>query len=536
MSDPQTDAGLVSGFLDSAARHPERPALEVEGETLSYRQLLEHVQSVAATLAACRSDEGPPLTCVLAQRTRSAFVGILGTLASGHGYVPILPSFPTARVAVMLDRSRARTIIADEDGVAHLDALLADAPAPLTVLLPDTPVDDAMRERWSGHKILGPHDLAAAAEWVAPTPSPDAIAYILFTSGSTGRPKGVMVSHANIVRFLDVVVERYELRETDRFSHMFDLTFDLSLFDMFAAWKAGGCLCVPGSRDKLLPARWVVDAGISVWFSVPSTALLMKKTRTLNPDAFPGLRCSLFCGEALPVEVARAWMDAAPASRVENIYGPTELTLACTAYVCGDAMTEEAQADLVPIGEPFPGMEARIVDERLQPVPDGEPGELIMTGPQLTLGYWDDPERTAAAFVVPPGETQTFYRTGDRVRRPADGGPMVFLGRVDHQIKVRGYRVELGEIEAVMRREAGVDAAIAIGWPPANESGSAADGIVGFLDDASVDTKALRESMAVHLPNYMLPREFRVVERWPLNVNGKIDRKALRASLGQSRG
>jgi non-ribosomal peptide synthetase component F len=311
---------------------------------------------------------------------------------------------------------------------------------------------------------------------------------------------------------------------------MFEVTFDLSLFDIFVAWQVGGSLCVPNVQQRMLPARYVVESKLSVWFSVPSTALLMKETRTLTPGAFPGLRLSLFCGEALTMPVAEAWAEAAPRSVVENIYGPTELTLACTAYRFGPRAAEEAVGDVVPIGAAFPGMRAKVVDENLVEVAPGESGELVMAGPQVALGYWDDPERTAVAFVTPPGETAIFYRTGDRVVRPVREDPLIFLGRLDSQIKIRGYRVELGEIEAALRQEAGVDTAVALGWPPTAAGG--AEGVVAFIDNPAVDTAALLRRVATRLPRYMVPREVRVVESFPLNPNGKVDRNALRALLG----
>jgi amino acid adenylation domain-containing protein len=522
---------LYEVFAAAAAAHPERPAIEVEGEQTSYVDLERLSRRVAATLRSKRSHDGPPLTCVLAQRSVAAFSGILGSLSAGHGYVPILPTFPESRVQTMLERSRARELVVDAGGEAHLEAILTANEDRLTVVLLDSEVPEGLAERFPGHTLVGKSELASEAQWAEPEVAGSDIAYILFTSGSTGLPKGVMVSHDNISRFLDVVVERYSLVETDRFSHMFELTFDLSLFDMFGAWKVGGCLCCPGPRERLLPARFVNDAKISVWFSVPSTALLMKKTRTLTEGAFPGLRWSLFCGEALPVEVANAWRAASPNSKVENIYGPTELTLACTGYMCDERLDDASDGEVVPIGEPFPGMRVLVADPEQRAVGPGEDGELLMAGPQLTLGYWDDAERTAKAFVTPPGEQEVFYRTGDRVRRPGPGEPLIFLGRVDHQIKVRGYRVELGEIESVMRREASVDAAIAVGWPLTSESGAGADGIVGFIEDDSVDLAGLRERMAAHLPGYMLPKRIIVVEEFPLNANGKIDRNALRATL-----
>ncbi|MEZ4384391.1 MAG: amino acid adenylation domain-containing protein [Nannocystaceae bacterium] len=535
MSASPDDRTLHGEFLRAAADHPERPALVVDGETLSYSALRRRALAIAATLQGRRvasADDHPaeaPLTCVLGQRSAAGFAGILGALCSGRGYVPMLPSYPAARIALMIRRSRARELVVDGGGLRLLADVLAAVDAPLRVLMPDAAVDPALRERFADkHTLLGADDLADPAAWAPPVVSRDAAAYLLFTSGSTGEPKGVAVAHRNIVRFLDVVRERYDLRPEDRFSHMFEVTFDLSLFDLFGAWSSGACLCCPDGKQRLLPARYVGDAGLSVWFSVPSTALLMKDTRTLEAGAFPGLRLALFCGEALTVPVAAAFAEAAPAAIVENLYGPTELTLACTLYRYEAGDPALADADVVPIGAPFPGMRAKVVDEALREVAAGDSGELIVAGPQVALGYWDDPARTAASFVRPPGEDALFYRTGDRVRLDADG-VLRFLGRLDHQVKIRGFRVELGEVEAVLRREAGVDAAVAVGWPVT--SSGCAGGIVAFLDDAAVDVRALRRRLMEHLPRYMLPTQVKIVDAFPLNANGKIDRNALRATL-----
>jgi acyl-CoA synthetase (AMP-forming)/AMP-acid ligase II len=169
-------------------------------------------------------------------------------------------------------------------------------------------------------------------------------------------------------------------------------------------------------------------------------------------------------------------------------------------------------------------MQALVVDESLRAVPPGSEGELIMTGPQLTLGYWQDPERTAAAFIIPSGTDTVYYRTGDRVRRSTDAGPLVYIGRLDQQIKVNGYRVELGEVEAILREEAGADVAVALGWPL---TPSGAGGIAAFLGKVNADTEEIRTRLKARLPNYMVPHELRVLSEFPLNANGKVDRKAL---------
>ena len=241
-----------------------------------------------------------------------------------------------------------------------------------------------------------------------------------------------------------------------------------------------------------------------------------------NPDVFERL---LSCS----VDGNEAWAAAAPHSLVENVYGPTELTIACTYYRWNAEQSPlESALGVVPIGAPFPGMKMLDVDEGLKSVPPGQDGELLMTGPQLSLGYWQDPAKTAAAFVTPPGESEVYYRTGDRVRRPLDGAPLLYLGRVDNQVKVLGHRVELGEVEAVVRDESGIDGVVAVGWP---NTPSGVGGIEVFLQTDGGGKAGWEERVAARLPVYMAPRRYHRLTTLPLNTNGKFDRRALAAQL-----
>ncbi|TPV94241.1 MAG: amino acid adenylation domain-containing protein [Myxococcales bacterium FL481] len=520
---------LHEPFFHRAALQPDAAALEVDGTTLSYGILRQDAQRIAATLVDHRETEScraAPLTAVLGHRSRSAFAGILGTLASGHGYVPMLPTTPVARLHRLIERSEVQAMVVDHHAHEVLPALLETVSKPLTVVSPDQPFAASVTSAFAQHRLVGPAQLSPASKWTAPTRRDDAIAYLLFTSGSTGEPKGVMVSHRNVAHFLDVVTRRYQLDARDRFSHLFEPTFDLSVFDMFAAWGVGACVCCPNAAQRLLPNRYITDARLTVWFSVPSVAVLLGRMRALAPNAFPQLRLSLFCGEALTEETARSWSQAAINSVLENLYGPTEVTLACTAYRWQpDSGTQDG---VVPIGAAFPGLRERIVAPDLTEVPHGEPGELLMSGPQVALGYWRDPERTDNAFVTPPGEATTFYRTGDRVRRQGPEQALHFLGRLDHQIKIHGHRVELGEIEAVMRREAQLDTAVAVGWP---RTASGAAGVVAFVRNPTMAVPDLQRRLAALLPAYMVPKRILVIDDFPLNTNGKVDRNALLAHL-----
>jgi amino acid adenylation domain-containing protein len=512
---------LIGGFLRSSTEHADRPALEVAGETLTYAELRREADAIAALLLDADLD-GPPLCAVFAYRSRTAFSGILGSLIAGFGYVPLNRTFPLERTGYMLEKAGCPALIVDEASAEQLSAVLAGTTRELLVILPDADDLEPLRREFPQHRFAGRDELAAQG-----TPSPvavddDDIAYILFTSGSTGMPKGVGVTHRNVRAFLDYVVPLYDLQPDDRLGQLFDMTFDLSIFDMFAAWDRGACVCCPA--DLTRPDRFIRDAELTVWFSVPSVAIVMQRLGMLKPDRYPTLRFSLFCGEPLPSDLTAAWAAAAPNSIVENLYGPTELTIACTHYRWTPEAADKAHLGVVPIGWPYPDMKLLIVDEQLRPVPEGQAGELIMTGPQMTPGYWEDEEKTAERYVVPPGMSERYYRTGDRVKRESPDGPLLYLGRVDHQIKVRGHRVELGEIEAIVREESGAQGVVAVGWP---KTAAGVAGIEVFMEGEDWPVADILARVSERLPTFMTPKRIHLRDPLPLNANGKYDRRAL---------
>lgn len=525
---------LRDGFLGSAARFPDRPALEIGDGVWTYEDLLRRATAMAATLERHAPRDEPRLTGVFAQDSPTAYAGVLAALFRGHGYLPLSRGFPARRTRTVLDRSRCRSIIADAESIPALESVLPEVDAALLVLVPEGDVD-ALRERWPRHSFLGLDDLLPYdPEWPLPPTAEDDLAYLLFTSGSTGEPKGVMVAHRNVRAFLRAVVDRYGIDERDRVAQTSILPFDLSVFPIFAAWERGACLCCPRARELIKPDLFIERSRLSVWVSVPSTAVLMKRMHLLKPGRFRTLRLSFFCGEALPMEVAKAWQAATPEAVLENTYGPTEATVACTGYCWDDERSpDECVGGVVPIGEPFEGVDVMVADADLRPVPPGEEGELLVSGPQVTLGYFGDEARTAASFVVPPGRREIYYRTGDRVARPDPAGPLVYLGRMDNQIKIRGYRVELGDVEAALRVATGLDAVVALGWPVKD---GAVTGLVAFLGGGrTIDVPAVKASMRSRVPDYMVPSAYHCLESLPLNSNGKVDRTALRRTLEEAR-
>jgi non-ribosomal peptide synthetase component F len=303
---------------------------------------------------------------------------------------------------------------------------------------------------------------------------------------------------------------------------------------MFLAWSSGACLC-PVPREVLMsPAKFIRDRALTVWFSVPSVAMMMRRLRMLKPDKLPGLRLSLFCGEPLPASLAQQWQAAAPNSVVENLYGPTEATIAISHYRWDpDRSPQQSRNGVTPIGETFPTQRAVIVDEEGLPVSAGQPGELCVTGSQVTTGYINAPEKTASQFVTVPGQGEAvWYRTGDRVLRD-EQGCLHYLGRVDSQVQIRGHRVELQEIEHVLRQATGTELAFAV---PSPLSEGGALGVRAVIGEPVTEDQRRRilEWCRASLPEYMAPQDVVECQNLPLNANDKIDRQALQRVVEDS--
>jgi amino acid adenylation domain-containing protein len=516
---------LRSGFLRSAAATPQATALVVQDVAFSFGEL-DAAARVWARAILDVSDRPPQRVGVFGYRSHAAYAGVLASLYAGATFVPLNPTFPCARTRAMIALADLDAIVVDAAAAAQLVEVLAGLDRCPPIVAPHA---DAIAT--PGVTAITAADLAAREPLRdLPATTPDDVAYLLFTSGSTGQPKGVPVTHGNVLHFVDFVVDRYRITAADRFSQTFDQTFDLSIFDLFAAWECGACVCAMQPIDLIAPGRFVQRHGVTVWFSVPSIPALMRRKNLLKPNVFPTLRWSLFCGEPLPRASAEAWQAAAPHSVVENLYGPTELTVACLVHrwdaACSPALCVNG---ITPIGRPFSGLTAAVLDDELRPMADGDVGELCVSGPQTVPGYWRAPEKTAERFVwlAVKDVPRRFYRTGDRVKRLA-GGDYVYLGRTDHQVKVRGYRVELSEIEDVLLRCDGVTQAVALGWPVVDGS---AEGIVAFVCGGAVEPPRIADAAQRLLPDYMRPKQIMVVERMPLNSNGKIDRNQLKEQL-----
>ncbi|GHF48580.1 amino acid adenylation domain-containing protein [Amycolatopsis bartoniae] len=497
---------MYDWFAASARRYPREVALEVEDRIVTYEELRVEAERMAKRLLPESRDAAPARIGLLAERSLFAYAGYLAIASLGATVVPLNPRFPPVRNAAVVKAAGVRYVLSQEEPPA----------VSLPARMVEPSVDRPVRER-------------------DPVPGPDDFCYILFTSGSTGRPKGVPISHRNLAAYLDHIWCRYALRPGDRVTQTFDLTFDLSVFDLFATWSAGATLVVPDRTDLLAPARFVARRRITHWFSVPSVVSFAMRLRALPPDSMPTLRWSLFCGEPLTVAQARAWQTAASNSVLENLYGPTELTLSCSRYRLSrrELENDRSAGEVLPIGDLHPGLEQLVLDEESRPNTEGE---LCVRGPQRFPGYldpadnigrfvrWDGGEAQVLTDPAQPSE-RWWYRTGDRVRVSNQG--LVHLGRLDQQVKVRGYRVELGEVESALRSEAGVTDAVA--FLAEDGDNSAIEAVCAGED---LRPESLMAGLRQRLPEYMVPSAVTVLPRLPLSANGKIDRRALTKKRG----
>ncbi|PIO41836.1 hypothetical protein B5P45_22415 [Phyllobacterium zundukense] len=513
-------ANLAQSVAEHAARNPHHIAISTVSRDWTYLEVATAASAIAQTvLASKRSGR----VGILASRSAAACLGILGVAWSGTTYVPLSLKLPEERLLQLLQTLDLDALVVDQRGAALLSRQVLNF-APSLIILSD---DAACIAGTSKHSIVRV-SLIGHTGPVEPLPVSDtAIAYIEFTSGTTGTPKGVMVPIAAVNNYLDVMQEWFALTPDDRAAETCDITFDLSVHNMFLTWRAGASLHIMTPMQMLAPARFIRDRKITSWLSVPSIIALMRKAKALEPGALPSLRLSFFCGEPLPLRAAQSWAEAAPNSIVENIYGPTEATIACLRQPIKSPVIVTPNRDVVAIGKPYPGMQAAIVDHNGQVLPAGTPGEIALSGIQLACGYFQQPELTESRFPTIDG--RRWYLTGD-MGVEDEYGVFHHLGRLDNQIKILGNRVELEEVEMHLRAVSGSDDVAAIAWPISHGS---ADGLVTFVVGAQSTAENIRAMMKTKVAAYMVPNEVYITDALPLNGNGKVDRNALSRMLAR---
>jgi len=515
-----------------AKRRPDAVAVVDGRETLTYAQLEERSNQLARILKSggCRKGDRVAL---LMPKSPTAIVGLLGIYKADCIYVPLDPASPASRLAKILDACDNTWLLAGGPVTRLLDELVANGglPASISIGWMDArpPGGNSFRARFALADLLRCSPAPVAGQSTRHDP-----AHILFTSGSTGIPKGVVITHSNVIHFVEWAIAYFGMDSSDRASAHPPLNFDLSVFDIFGTFAVGGQLHLVRPELSLVPtqlAEIIRRSELTQWFSVPSVLNYMAKFDVVKFDDFPALRRVLWCGEVLPTPSLMYWMERLPHVQFTNLYGPTEATIASSYYTV-PACPDDPQAP-IPIGTACDGEELLVLDESLRPVPSGGIGELYIGGVGLSPGYWRDPGKTAAAFLPHPRRgsgSERIYKTGDLARIDAKG-LVHFLGRTDSQIKSRGYRIELGEIEAALNAVRGLRECAVVAMASDGFEGTVICGAYVPVPGAAVTPAALRRELSKALPPYMLPARWMAFDSFPKNTNGKTDRRRLKEAF-----
>ncbi|XXF81585.1 amino acid adenylation domain-containing protein [Myxococcaceae bacterium GXIMD 01537] len=494
-------------FDAQAERTPDAPAVTFQGQVLRYRELQQRANQLAHRLR--RLGIGPEQrVAVCMEPSLEVIFALYGVLKAGGAYVPLAPDSPRERLGELLRDSKAAVLLTQR----------------------------ALRERLptEGLQVLCLDDPETLANEPTDSPrtgvSPENLAYIVFTSGSTGVPKGVQVTHRSVVNHNLAVAERFQLRPSDRVLQFTPINFDAAVEEIFPPLLCGASIVVRGELVPVLEFSALIERDALTVLSLPP-AFMHEWVSELSRrgERLPeGLRLVLLGGEKILPETMALWRTLGGGGVPWiNVYGPTEATVTSALCELGDGGLQ-LQSPVLPIGGPIANARIYLLDAHLQPVPVGIPGELFIAGAGLARGYLHQPALTGERFLPDPFATEPgarMYRTGDLARYLPDGR-IEFLGRVDTQFKIRGNRVEPGEVEAALRKHAGIQDAVAV----AHEAGPGDTRLVAYVVPARARAPSaaeLRGALKDRLPDYMVPSAFVVLDALPLTPNGKVDRKAL---------
>lgn len=517
-----TGPRLFDAVDEAAERAPDHEAVRRSGEALTYAALSERSDRLAGALADHGVRRGDRVALFL-DKGLEATTALYGIMKAGAAYVSLDASAPPARLAFILNDCDIRIVISAPGRGKALAAILAEGTGVEAVV--------GVGEALEGPRAVSWAEVEAASRLTGADVTADDLCYLFYTSGSTGEPKGVAHTHASGLAYAAFTADVHGFRAEDRVGGYTHLHFDPSTVDYFAAAVAGATTVVIPEAHMRLPASLsglLETERLTVFCAVPFAYTQLVQRGALDKRDLGALRWALFSGEVMPPDTLRLLMRAWPKARFCNIYGPTELN-GITYHVVPEGYDG---AEAVPIGRPYPGVEAIIVDDDGRAV-GGGPGELLVQSPTRMAAYWGRPEATASAFVERDGGT--YYRTGDLVARQPDG-ELLFLGRKDRQIKTRGHRVELAEVEAALTSHEAVESAAAFADP----DGSGSHRILAALASrGGLDLDALRQHVLDRLPPYAVPEAMTALDPFPRTATGKIDRQRAevlaRARLGADR-
>jgi amino acid adenylation domain-containing protein len=497
---PLTVHTLFTLFAEQADAHPERVAVLTSEQTLTYGQLRGAANALASTLRQ-RDVRRGELVAVVMEKGWEQVVATLAILQCGGAYMPVSAEVPEERLSYMLRHGRVRIALTQPEVVA--------------------------RTPWPGEVasiVVDASLFARRCEPIKVETDRSDLAYVIYTSGSTGLPKGVMIDHAGAVNTVLDVNRRFGITATDRLFALSELTFDLSVHDIFGSLAAGAALVLPSKAQSRDPAAWcdlMREHRVTVWNSVPALMdLLVDHVERTGEGRGLVIRVVMMSGDwiavPLPNRIRRLWPEAA----IISLGGATEASIWSIFYPIGRV---DPTWKSVPYGRPLTNQTIHVLDQALEPCPVWVPGDLYIGGVGVALGYWGDEAKTRASFLVHPITRERLYRTGDHGRYLPDGD-VEFLGRTDLQVKIQGYRVELGEIEAALARHPAVRDVVVL----ARSSGAGAGKYLAayVIPHHPIDAADLERGLQERLPRYMVPSVYVLMDTFPLSANGKIDRMA----------
>ncbi|WP_042147920.1 D-alanine--poly(phosphoribitol) ligase subunit DltA [Paucisalibacillus sp. EB02] len=496
---------LLTQIAQHAARNPEQIAFRTEDEVLNYRVLWDRSSRLASLIHTTQPERQTPVV-VYGHMGMDMPISFLACVQAGHPYIPVDISIPMERVRLIVEKSGAGLVINTTDSMLDFDNV--------TVL----DVQGLQLEQ---------EELISDGYWV----KPDEVFYIIYTSGSTGNPKGVQIAAANLQSFTDWMTDDFPLGQGKVFLNQAPFSFDLSVMDFYPALQSGGTIHAlekaVTNKPKIMFEN-LSRSGLQIWTSTPSFVQMCFPNPDFNQKMLPELEVFLFCGEVLPLAVAKELKERFPRARIFNTYGPTEATVAVTSIEITEDLLAKEKA--LPVGYPKSDMSILVVDDSGNPLPEGEKGELILAGPSVSKGYLGEPLLTENAFGMVNG--MNAYRTGDAgiIR----DGLVYCQGRLDYQIKLHGYRMELEEIEFHLNQSEYIKAAIIIPYAPSEEIeyliAAVVPGDHKFEKEYQL-TAAIRKDLALRLPAYMIPRKFTYHTAIPMTMNGKADRKKMKEEV-----
>lgn len=497
----------VTYWLDeTAACFPDKTAYADEKKEITFGELRVQARRIGGELAIRGLFKKP--VAIFLEKGVDVLVSFMGTAYSGNFYSPIDVDMPGSRVDKILEVLQPAVVIT----TAPLKEVFSQYAYEGEFLLLE---DVLARESEAAQEAA----LAAARRKCIDTD----LLYVLFTSGSTGVPKGVTINHRAVIDYIDWVTETFEITEKDSFGNQAPFYFDNSILDIYSALKTGATVYIVPKNlfaQPVLLLEYLKEKKINTIFWVPSALIVVAKLKAFkNVDLTDTLKRVLFCGEVMPNKQLNVWRKFLPNVQYANLYGPTEITDACTYYMVDREFTDE---EPLPIGVPMPNTDILVLNEKDEPVQGDEAGELCVRGTSLSMGYYNNPEKTREAFVQNPlnqAVPELIYRTGDIVKYN-ERGEILYLSRKDFQIKHMGHRIELGEIETAVSSLEEVSQNCCL-YDEKHQK------IVLFIEEA-LEKAYINEKISHLVPEYMLPNKVIVVEKMPINANGKIDRVKLK--------